>query len=84
MVRKLKSDISQVNQIVTSHLTSIKQIGNQLGQISAQINARPNGWFLSDTVVNLKNDSHIIVIFTRSGRTHGKDVVDLNEYPNEK
>ncbi|KAF3650187.1 hypothetical protein FXO37_18588 [Capsicum annuum] len=38
----------------------------------------------SDTVANLKNDAHIMTIVTRSGRTLGKDVVDLGEDPNEK
>ncbi|XP_047252235.1 uncharacterized protein LOC124887097 [Capsicum annuum] len=70
--------------MVTSHSASIKQLETQLGQISAQLNARPNGRLPSDMVVNPKNDAHVLAIIIRSGRILGKDIIDLGEDPNEK
>ncbi|XP_016560455.1 uncharacterized protein LOC107859839 [Capsicum annuum] len=83
MVRQIKGDFSQLSQILTSYSASIKQLETQLGQILAQLNTRPKGGLPSDTVVNPKNDAHIMAIVTRSGRTLGKDV-DLGEDPNKK
>ncbi|XP_016567455.1 uncharacterized protein LOC107865783 [Capsicum annuum] len=83
MVREMKGEFSQLNQMVTSYSASIKQLETQLGQILAQLNVRPKGGLPSETIINLKNDAHIMVIVTRSGRTFGKDVVDPGEDPNE-
>ncbi|XP_016578924.1 uncharacterized protein LOC107876513 [Capsicum annuum] len=84
IMREMKDDFSQLNQTVTSHSASIKQLKTQLGQISVQLNARPKGELPSDIVVNPKNDAYIMTIVTRSSRTLGEDVVDLGEDPNEK
>ncbi|XP_055803383.1 uncharacterized protein LOC129872416 [Solanum dulcamara] len=51
------------------HVTlSIKQLGVQLGQISAYLNLRHKGGLRSDTMVNPKNDNaKYVSILTRSG-----------------
>lgn len=35
-------------------------------------------------VANLKNDTHVIEIVTRSGNTLGSNILNLDEDPNEK
>ena len=84
MLREMNCEFSQLNQIVTSHSDTIKQLETQLGQISAQLTARQKAGLPSDTMVNIKNDAHIMAIFIRSGRVLGNDVVNLDEDPNEK
>ncbi|XP_009622671.1 uncharacterized protein [Nicotiana tomentosiformis] len=61
----------EMNQVVASHTTSIKQIETQLGQISSQLNVRPQGSFPSDTIPNPKRDEgikQVFVIFTRRSK----------------
>nr|XP_033516090.1 uncharacterized protein LOC117280486 [Nicotiana tomentosiformis] len=66
--------------MVSSHTTLIKQIENQLGDISSQLNVRPRGALSGDIVVNPKgNDGigHVFAITTRS------DVIDIPPKGNE-
>lgn len=84
MLIEMKSDFSQLNPMGNSHSASINQLETQFGQISAHLNARQKGGLPSNTVDNLKNDSHIMKIITKSGRTHGNDIVSLDKEPNKR
>ncbi|XP_015165151.1 uncharacterized protein [Solanum tuberosum] len=67
-VNEMKSDFSSKSQLVDAHTTSIKQIEQKLGQLSASLNQRKNGSLQSDTIQNPKKDGHCMVISTRSGK----------------
>lgn len=68
-----------MNQVVSSHTTSIKQIETQLGQISSQFNVRSRGALPSDTIANPKGNvgtCHIFAIITKSGKVlKGRTIV---------
>ncbi|XP_015167845.1 uncharacterized protein [Solanum tuberosum] len=64
----MRGDFSSMSQLVDSHTTSIKQIEQQLGQLSASLNQRKNGSLPSDTIQNPKKDGHCMVIATRIGK----------------
>ncbi|XP_015162466.1 uncharacterized protein [Solanum tuberosum] len=67
-VKEMKGDFSSMSQLVDSHTTSIKQIEQHLGQLSASLNQRKNGSLPSDTIQNPKKDGHCMAIATRSGK----------------
>ncbi|XP_060216287.1 uncharacterized protein LOC132643762 [Lycium barbarum] len=69
--KETRDEMKILGQIVGSHSTSIKQLGLQIGQISATFNQRQKGKLHSDTVANLRNngDNKCIAITTRSGKT---------------
>uniref|UniRef100_M1DJD5 Integrase core domain containing protein n=1 Tax=Solanum tuberosum TaxID=4113 RepID=M1DJD5_SOLTU len=67
-VKEMRGDFSSMGQLVDSHTTSIKQIEQQLGQLSASPNQRKNGSLPCDTIQNLKKDGHCMAIATRSGK----------------
>ncbi|XP_015162309.1 uncharacterized protein [Solanum tuberosum] len=67
-VSEMKGDFSSMSQLVDSHTTSIKQIEQQLGQLSASLNQRKNGSLPNDTIQNPKKDRHCMAIATRSGK----------------
>ena len=54
--------------MVVSHSASINQLESQVGNISKQLNTRPRGGILSETIANPKNDVKVIATVTRSGR----------------
>ncbi|KAG5629985.1 hypothetical protein H5410_001702, partial [Solanum commersonii] len=56
-LKEMKDVVSTMNQTVTSHSVSIKQMETQMGQMSTHLNPRPKGGLLSDTMVNPKNES---------------------------
>uniref|UniRef100_M1DN90 Integrase core domain containing protein n=1 Tax=Solanum tuberosum TaxID=4113 RepID=M1DN90_SOLTU len=65
-VNEMKGDLSSMSELVDLYTTSIKQIEQQLGQLSASLNQRKNGSLPSDTIQNPKKDGHCIAIATRS------------------
>ncbi|PHT58202.1 hypothetical protein CQW23_00565 [Capsicum baccatum] len=80
-VTEVINDLSSMKQLVDSHSTSIKQIEQQLSQLSAALNQRKAGTLPSDTVQNPRNDGSCMAITTRSGKvletsSKGKQVVD--------
>ncbi|PHT51794.1 Cytochrome c oxidase subunit 3 [Capsicum baccatum] len=80
-VKEVIDDLSSMKQLVDSHSTSIRQIEQQLSQLSAAFNQRKAGTLPSDTVQNPKNDGSCMAITTRSGKVlktsaKGKQVVD--------
>lgn len=77
----MKNNLFILNQIITLHSASIKQPNTQLGQIFSYLNTMKKG-LPSDTIVNLK--THVIAIVTKSGKTLGNDIVNLDKDPNEK
>ncbi|PHT43581.1 hypothetical protein CQW23_17606 [Capsicum baccatum] len=79
--KEVIDDLSSTKQLVDSHSTSIRQIEQQLSQLSAAFNQRKAGTLPSDTVQNPKNDGSCMAITTRSGKVletsaKGKQVVD--------
>ncbi|XP_015170077.1 uncharacterized protein [Solanum tuberosum] len=67
-VKEMRSDFSSMSQLVDSHTTSIKQIEQQLGQLSTSLNQRKNESLPSYTIQNPKKDGHCMAIATRSGK----------------
>ncbi|KAH0665402.1 hypothetical protein KY285_026608 [Solanum tuberosum] len=66
MFPRMKGDFSSMRQLVDSHTTSIKQIKQQLGQLSASLNYRKNGSLPSDTIQIPNKDGNCMAIATRS------------------
>ncbi|PHT42860.1 hypothetical protein CQW23_16885 [Capsicum baccatum] len=70
-----------MKQLVDSHSTSIKQIEQQLSQLSAALNQRKAGTLPSNTVQNPRNDGSCMAITTRSSKVpetsaKGKQVIN--------
>lgn len=57
VLKEMKDHVSLLNQMVTSHLVSIKQLEMQMGQISSHLNTRQKGGLPSDTFINPKKES---------------------------
>uniref|UniRef100_M1D9B4 Integrase core domain containing protein n=1 Tax=Solanum tuberosum TaxID=4113 RepID=M1D9B4_SOLTU len=57
VLKKMKDDVSSLNETIISHSVSIKQLETQMSQILAHLNPRPKGGLPSDTMVNPKNES---------------------------
>ncbi|PHT27732.1 hypothetical protein CQW23_32670 [Capsicum baccatum] len=78
---EVKNDLSLINQLVDSHSTAIKQLEQQLSQLSEVFNQRKVSSLPSDTVQNPRNDGSCMAITTMSGKvldnpSKGKQVVD--------
>ena len=67
-IKELRCDLASIGQKVDTHAISIKQIKLQMAQLSATVNTRQPDTLPSNTVQNLKNDSHCMAITSQSGR----------------
>ncbi|PHT57811.1 hypothetical protein CQW23_00174 [Capsicum baccatum] len=67
-VTEVVNDLSSMKQLVNSHSTAIKQLEQQMSQLSAAFNQRKAGTLPSDTVQNPRNDGSCMAITTRSGK----------------
>ena len=82
-VKEIKGDFSHMSQLVDSHITSSKQIEQQLGQLSASLNQRKNGLLPSDTIQNPKKDGHYMTIATKSGKILNEPISAATEHEHE-
>uniref|UniRef100_M1DAQ2 Integrase core domain containing protein n=1 Tax=Solanum tuberosum TaxID=4113 RepID=M1DAQ2_SOLTU len=75
VLKEMKTNISSLNQTVTSHSVFIKQLETQMGQISAHLNPRSKWGLPSDTMANPKKDNvQCMAILTWSSKVLGSDV----------
>ncbi|KAK4364382.1 hypothetical protein RND71_015740 [Anisodus tanguticus] len=67
---KFDANIKELNNLISSHSTSIKQLESQFGKIASTLNPRQKGTLPSDMVGNPRNEgvSHCLTISTRSGK----------------
>lgn len=65
--KETRPDLSSIEQKLHSHEVSIKQIKQQLCQLSSTLNPRYQGTLPSNTTKNLKNDGQCMTITTRGG-----------------
>ncbi|WMV45615.1 hypothetical protein MTR67_039000 [Solanum verrucosum] len=74
VLKEMKTGFPSLNQMVTSHSVSIKQLEDQMGQFSAHLNARQKGCLRSNTIANLKKyNAQCMSILTRIGKVVGND-----------
>ncbi|WMV49984.1 hypothetical protein MTR67_043369 [Solanum verrucosum] len=59
VLKEMKDDVSSLNQTVTSHSVSIKQLETQIGQILAHLNQRPKGGLPNATLVSSSCDRNL-------------------------
>ncbi|PHT48005.1 Sulfate transporter 1.3 [Capsicum baccatum] len=83
-VTEVVNDFSSMKQLVESYSTAIKQLEQQVSQLSTAFNQRKAGTLPSDTVQNPRNNGSCMAITTRSGKvlensSKGKQVVDNTE-----
>ncbi|XP_047253647.1 uncharacterized protein LOC124887770 [Capsicum annuum] len=69
-LKDIKEDLSGLNQKVDSHVTSIRQLEQQFGQMSATVNQRQPDTLPSNIMVNPRSDSHCHSITTQSGKVN--------------
>ncbi|KAK4706807.1 hypothetical protein R3W88_033639 [Solanum pinnatisectum] len=62
------NDLSGIGQKVDAHAVSIKQLEQQMNQLSTIVNPRQPGTPLSNTIENLKNDGYCMEVTTRGGK----------------
>ncbi|KAK4707421.1 hypothetical protein R3W88_033022 [Solanum pinnatisectum] len=67
-VKEMQNDLSSISQKVDAHAVSIKQIKQQMNQLSTTVNPRQPGTLPSNTIQNLKNDGHGMAVTTRGGK----------------
>ncbi|PHT28017.1 hypothetical protein CQW23_32387 [Capsicum baccatum] len=88
-VTEVMNDLSSINQLVDSYSTAIKQLEQQLSQLSVVFNQRKAGTLPGNTVQNPRYDGLYMDITTQSGKvlenpSKGKQVVDdIAEYPDK-
>ncbi|PHT45082.1 hypothetical protein CQW23_14240 [Capsicum baccatum] len=80
-VTEVKNDLSLINQLVDSNSTAIKQLEQQLSQLSRVLNQIKVGTLPSSTVQNPRSNGSCMAITTRSGKvlynpSKSKKVVD--------
>lgn len=64
-VKKTKSDLSTMSEIVELHSTSIKHLEYLMNKLSVAFNQGRNGTLPSDTMQNLRNDGISLAITTQ-------------------
>ncbi|PHT60107.1 hypothetical protein CQW23_02470 [Capsicum baccatum] len=80
-VTEVINDLSSMKQLVDSHSTAIKQLEQQMSQLSMAFNQQKAGTLPNDTVQNPRNEGSCMAITTRNGKVlenlpKGKQVVD--------
>ena len=66
--KDLRGDLPNIGQKVDSHAISIKHLELQMAQLSSTMNPRQPGTLPSNTVQNLKNEGHCMVVTTLGGK----------------
>ena len=64
----VRGDFDNTGQKVDAHAVSIKHLELKMAQLSTTVNPRQSGTLPSNTIQNLKNDRHCMVVITRGGK----------------
>uniref|UniRef100_M1DGD9 Integrase core domain containing protein n=1 Tax=Solanum tuberosum TaxID=4113 RepID=M1DGD9_SOLTU len=67
-VKEMRNDLSGIGQKVDAHAVSIKQLEEQMNQLSTTVNPRQPGTLPSNTIQNSKNDGHCMAVITQRGK----------------
>ena len=63
-VKEMRNDLSGIGQKVDAHAVSIKNLEQQMTQLSTTVNPRQPGTLPSNTIQNPKNDGHCMTVTT--------------------
>ena len=67
-VKEMSNDLFGICENVDAHAVSIKQLEQQINQLSTNVNPHKHDTLPSNSIKNLNNDGHCMTLTTRGGK----------------